>query len=318
MHTLTVFILVTLSVIAFMALLWIIFQFYLAKMKKMKGLKENKRACTKVQRDIWIRNHTSYFWSDSSRFVWISMFMIFFIILGIVVDHPVGYVFAIIISFLFLFFLWLAQTSYVQFPQKAQAQLDDFEKVITSSIEKEISFNGDNIQSFSHADKEFDTTPKIFSFPIEVTKIAYPIFEENPAKHTIISTRKLEFLVLSREYLSICKGATKFNLLDPPKADLPKKCAEIKGAGECHEFYYSLIKNVKYEDDAIKIIFHNDDDDALFPCKKGSANIKPAMKALHEKLRLTERQRLKKIEEQQNYEILKDKREHNNKKEEEK
>lgn len=235
--------------------------------------------------------------------------MIFFITLGIVVNHTAGLLLSIIVAFAFVAFLWWSRQSYLQFPQKAKEQLDAFEKVIVASIANEISFKGDNIQSFSHEDSEFDTSPKIFSFPVGVSKIpTYPLFEKNPKKHTIISTKKLEFLILSREYLSICKGATAFNLLNPARGDITKKCAEIKGAGECHEFYYSLIKNVKYEDNAIKIIFHNNDDDALFPCPKAAPNLKPAMKALQEKLRLTERQRLRKIEEQQNYETLKDKR----------
>lgn len=306
MHTLTIFILVTLSVITFTAIFWLLIQFYLDNRKKKKGLKDNNKACNKVLRELWIRNHTTYFWSDSSRFLWIAMFMVFFIVLGIISSHPMGYLLSIVVSFLFIFFLWATYQSHEQFPAKAKAQLGDFEKVITSNIEKEISFNGDNIQSFSHEDEAFDTKPKIFSFPVNVSKINYSPFDK---KKAVVSTQKLEFLILSREYLSICKGATTFNLLNPPRMGAPKKCAEIRGAGECHEFYYSLIKNVKYEDNAIKIIFHNDDDDALFPCAKGASNLKPAMKALHEKLRLTERQRLKKIEEQQNYETLKDKRE---------
>lgn len=303
MHTLTVFILVTLSLIALSAISWLVLQFYLEKLKVKKETKEKKKIQNKKKREIWIRNHTTYFWSDASRFVWISMFFTFFIILGIVLEHPLSYLFSIIVAFSFLFFLWFAYTSYIQFPAKAKEALNAFEKVIVDSITKEISFNGDNIQSFSHKDKEFDTQPKIFSFPVNVTKINYPPLEEK--KKPIVHTQKLEFLVLSREYLSICKGAATFNLLSPTKV----------AAGDCHEFYYSLIKNVKYEDNGIKIIFHNNDDDALFPCKKGSSNIKPALKALHEKLRLTERQRLKKIEEQQNYETLKDKRESSSTKE---
>jgi len=297
MHTLTVFILVTLSLIALSAISWLVLQFYLEKFKTKKAIKEKQKILNKKKRTSWIHNHTTYFWSDASRFVWISMFFIFFIILGIVIDHPASYLFSIIVAFSFLFFLWFAHTSYVQFPQKAKEALNTFQKAITSAIEKEISFNGDNIQTFTHKDKEFDTKPQIFSFPVNVTKINYPPLEKK--KKPIVHTQKLEFLILSREYLSICKESATFNLLNPPK----------ETAGACHEFYYSQIKNVKYEDNAIKIIFHNNDDDALFPCKKGSANIKPALKALHEKLRLTERQRLKKLEEQQNYETLKNQRE---------
>lgn len=296
MHTLTVFILVTLSVITLTATIWLMFQFYVEKFKSIKENIDKKKSQDQKNRELWRRNHTTYFWSDASRFAWISLFMIFFIALGIVVNHPIGFLFSIVVAFIYLAFLRFAYLSYIEFPAKAKTELEAFEKAITSSIEKEITFNGDNIQSFSNEDKEFDTTPQIFSFPVDETKLDYPLFDK---KKVIVSTRKLEFLILSREYLSICKGATTFNLLNPAK----------EASGDCHELYYSLIKNIKYEENAIKIIFHNDDDDVLFPCAAGAGNRKPAMKALHERLRLTERQRLKKIEEQQNYETLKDKRE---------
>lgn len=61
MHTLTVFILVTLSVITLAALLWGVIQFYLIKLEKIKGVHNNKKTCKQVERDLWIRNHTSYF-----------------------------------------------------------------------------------------------------------------------------------------------------------------------------------------------------------------------------------------------------------------
>ena len=308
MHTLTIFILVTLSVIALAAILWTIVQYYLAKRKKKKGLKENKKACSKVNREIWIRNHTSYFWSDSSRFAWISIFMIFFIALGIVSEHTVGYLFSIIIGFLFLFFLWFARMSYSQFQDKAKAQLNEFENTIKNAISKEISFEGDNFQRFSNQDYISETGEKIFEFPVNITKVPFPPFEDNVTKQPIILSRKLEFLILSREYFSICKGATTFNLLDPARAGVAKKCAETKAPGECHEYYYSQMRNVVYKDNSIQIIFDNEDDNVAFKCPKAAANRKPAMKALKEKLRITERQRLKKIDEQKKFEDLYDKR----------
>ncbi len=42
-------------------------------------------------------------------------------------------------------------------------------------------------------------------------------------KKPVIKSRKLEFLILSREYFSICKGATPFNLLEPKRAPIAKK-----------------------------------------------------------------------------------------------
>ena len=64
------------------------------------------------------------------------------------------------------------------------------------------------------------------------------------------------------------------------------------------------MRNVLYKDDAIQIIFENGDDNVVFKCPKASPNRKPAMKALKEKLRITERQRMAKIQEQKWYEDL--------------
>ncbi len=86
---------------------------------------------------------------------------------------------------------------------------------------------------------EFDTEPQIFEFPVNIEKFDYPLFERNPMKKPVIKSRKLEFLILSREYFSICKGATPFNLLEPKRAPIAKKCIILKNAGECNEYYYS-------------------------------------------------------------------------------
>ncbi len=72
-------------------------------------------------------------------------------------------------------------------------------------------------------------------------------------KKPVIKSRKLEFLILSREYFSICKGATSFNLLEPKRAPIAKKCIILKNAGECNEYYYSQMQNVEYDGEAIVI-----------------------------------------------------------------
>ena len=208
--------------------------------------------------------------------------------------------FSIAMTALSVLFLFFSYQSYKKFPQKAKAELDKFEKTIMDAVKKEVSFDGDNIQIFSNEDEEFDTQPKIFAFPVEVTKIPFPPFQMMAKKQEIIATRKHEFLVLSREYFSIGKNASKFNLLKP----VPPK------AGEFDEYYYSQMRNVKYDGakECINIIYRDHEDDVSFPCKKKSKDLAPAMKALKEKLRLNERQRMRKIEEHRHYEEIKAKR----------
>ena len=272
-----------------------------------KAALTNAEECRKVKLKELFDNWYYFFWSNPMRFVWISIFVIFFILLGIAFGTFWWVLASVFFTLLYIPFLIFARKSYFWFPIEAKKRLDEFEKAIIDGIKKEITFDGDNIQSFSNKDEEFDTEPQIFSFPVNITKFDYPIFETRAPKKPIIRTRKLKFLILSREYFSICKGATEFNLLNPPKAPEAKKCVHVKGAGECNEYYYSQMQNVEYDGKAIHIIYNTGTPDVSFPCKKGTH--KPAMKALKEKLRLTERQRLKKIQEHKYYEDVKDKRE---------
>jgi len=317
------------TLVIFLAVLFTISLLFLAgyyfynlnvvKYTKKRTELSNKAECAKINRAIQRRNNTDFMWADFQRIKMIGsfffLFFVFFIMLTLVTTSTLGEVLSIIFAILTLFFAiyygFFAYQSFKNFESKAKARLGEFEKKIEEGIKKEISFDGDKIQHFSNDDEEFDTQPQIFSFPIEVTKIDFPPFEKNAAKKPIISTRKLEFLVLSREYFSICKGAGKFDLLNPKQAPVPKKCAEVPGAtGECHEYYYSQMQNVQYDDkeECIRIIYYGEIDDVTFACKKNAGNRKPAMKALKEKLRLTERQKLQKIQEHKDYEMIKEKR----------
>jgi len=270
-----------------------------------KATLTNAQECRKQKRKELFDNWYYFFWSNPFRFVWISIFVIFFIALGIAFGTFWWVLASVFFTLLYIPFLIFARKSYLWFPKVAKERLDAFEKAIMDGIKKEVTFDGDRIQTFSNEDKEFDTEPQIFSFPT-ATKFDYPLFETRAPKKPIVKTKKLEFLILSREYFSICKGATEFNLLEPKKAPLAKKCAYLKGAGECNEYYYSQMQNVEYDGKAIHIIYNTGTPDVSFTCKKGTH--KPAMKALKEKLRLTERQRLKKMQEHKYYEDVKDKR----------
>jgi len=282
------------------------------KVTKKKAAYGNAAACRKVYREQRRRNYINYFWSDSMRFAWISLFLFFFILLGIALAISfkvlIGYILSIISAFIFVFFLIFSYISYFRFEAKAKAKLIEFENAIKAGIEKEISFEGDNIQSFSNDDEKMDTSVQKFEFAVETKKVPYPPFEKNAKKQPIIRSRKLEFLILSREYFSICKGATAFDLLDPKRGAIPKKCAEIKGAGECNEYYYSQMKNVIYEDETIKILFNNGDDPVEYKSPKALGKHKDILKAIKEKLRITERQRLSKIDEHKKYEDIEYKR----------
>ena len=296
---------------------YILYYFLSQKIQKSKTAKTSAKNCTKEKEKLAKRNQYDYFWKEHMTFSWITLILVLSIFLGFATRNIFGIIFSIIAILVFAYFINFAIRSYLNFEEKAKKRLDEFETQVRASLESEISFNGDNIQAFTDLDDEFDTTVQKFEFPTTVSKIPFPPYEKDAKKHKIIKTRKLEFLVLSREYFSICKNAGTFSLLDPK---LDKKCIESKGsAGECNEYYYSQMQNVQYdnENECIRIIYNTDTghDDVTFACKKAAPNRKPAMKALKEKLRLTERQKLHKINEHEKYEELKVRREMNRKEE---
>jgi hypothetical protein len=277
------------------------------KYTKKKAAMSNNKACKKAAQEDTLRRYTDYFWTDYMRAAWIMLFLAFFIALGFAITTPWSIFISVLLIIVTLYFILFAMKSYTAFPIIAKERLDKFEAQVNAALEKEISFNGDNIQSFSDEDDAFDTKPQTFSFPATTTKIPFPPFEKDAKKQPIIATKKLEFLILSREYFSICKGAATFDLLNPKRGPLAKQCAEVAGsAGECNEHYYSQMRNVEYDGtkECIRIIYYDERDDVEFSCKKAAPNRKPAMKALKEKLRLTERQRLRKIDEHEKYEEI--------------
>ncbi len=278
---------------------YFVYYFLNKKVQGKKVTKDKEKKAKQAAYDRDMRNTLDYFWKESWTFWWIVVFLAFFISLGFAIGTFYSLLSSILFIIISILFGLFAYRSYVTFEPKAKAALNKFEDAILASVNSEISFEGDNIQSFSDKDDEFDTEPNIIKFVIAPTKIDFPPFEKVPKKKPIFATRKLEFLILSREYFSICQKASTFNLLKPTKAV----------AGECDEYYYSQMQNVTYDGKAITIKYNKDTghEDVTFVCKKGKEQ-KQAMKALKEKLRLTERQKLQKIQEHKHYEDLKDKR----------
>jgi len=270
-----------------------------------KTTMSNSRACKKALQEHKKRLYIDYFWSDHMRAAWIMLFLVFSMALGFAINTTISLIFSLIFVIITIFFVLFAIRSYKQFPIIAKERLDKFEAQVKDAVDKEVTFEGDNIQVFANKDEEFNTQPQVHSFPVGVKKIPFPPFEKVVAKQPIIAERKLEFLILSREYFSICKSAATFNLLNPARNDIKKQCSEKPGtSGECAEYYYSQMRNVLYDakEKAIRIIYNHEQEDTLIPMKKKDPKV---MKAIKEKLRLTERQKLRKIDEHEKYEAIK-------------
>jgi len=274
-----------------------------------KATRSKAKACKKEMQAHKKRLYIDYFWSDHMRAAWIMLFLVFTMALGLAINTTLSLIISLIFLIITIFFIIFAIQSYKQFPIIAKERLDKFEEQVKAAVNKEVTFEGDNIQVFANKDEEFNTQPQVHAFPVGVKKIPFPPFEKAAPKQPIIAERKLEFLILSREYFSICKGAATFNLLNPARNDIKKECSEKPGTGgECDEYYYSQMRNVLYDPKAkaIRIVYNHDQEDTLIPMKKKDPKV---MKAIKEKLRLTERQKLRKIDEHEKYEAIKIRRE---------
>ena len=270
-----------------------------------KATFNNQSACRKIFQEQNWRNLTDYFWSDVLRFWWGILILLSLFAFGIIMDSNWSYLLSILSFILLLGFIYFVVHSYNNFPAKAKIALEEHENVIKAGFEKESGFEGDNIQRFSHGDEKIETKSIPHYFFTDVSKVSFPPYEKRGGKQPILKTRTMECLILSREYFSICKGATPFNLFEPIRGGA--QCKLVRLSGECNEYYYSQMRNVAYTNGAIQIIFGHDEESVNFTCKKGDAGA--VMKALKEKLRITERQRLRKIEEHERYEEILDRRE---------
>ena len=296
---------IILGLFVFLALTIFIYTALNIKYDKKKTEYTNNYGCRQVMRKQLIRNWTDYFWSNSMRFAWITLILVSIIIYGATISKNFGMIAGAYISIAFsiitFFFFLFAFISFKNFPAKAKAALEEFENAIKKGINKETNYDGDNIQLYSEESDNIDTPKEIFDFIVDPKKIKFPPFESRPPKQPIIEKRKLEFLFLAREFFSIYSSATPFNLLDPAKLPEKKKCAPKKIAGGCKEYYYSQVKYVTYEDEKIMIYFNNEDETIELACPKKFGKHAAVISAFREKLRITERQRLTKIDEHKKF-----------------
>ncbi|SFV53050.1 hypothetical protein MNB_SV-12-647 [hydrothermal vent metagenome] len=272
--------------------------------KKKKGVLIKNHGTRKLQRKVNWEDWKDFFWRNPEQFAWITVILSFITLFGLAIGNIVGYIISFIFLVLLVLFLRWAKENYLNFPKIAKERLDKFNEEVRTAIKKQVTFEADNIQKFADKDSEFDTEPKVFEFPVDTKKMpAHPTYK---VLKDIIIEQKLEFLVLSREYFSICQSAPTFKLFDHRVAG---KLEHKKGGpGACNEFYYSQMANVQYDGKAIRIIYDGEREDAVFTCKPGDKATQPAIKALKEKLRLTERQKFHKMQEHLSYEEIKAKR----------
>ena len=282
--------------------------------KKKKDI-DNKIACRKVEMEYRRRLVDEYFWHDSKRFFWISGIFIVAITIATAFMNIIGIILGILIFIVYIMFLKWAYERYKNFPVIAKEKLEAFEKPIKDGVVKAVSFPGDIVRKFTLEDEILSEDMNniiVVEQVVGVKKLEFPPFAP-PPKRTVINERKLEYIVFTNEFVCSFTKAGTFNLLKPGRQPELKGCAE-KNAGllgpASQEHYYSNIDYGKVVDGVFTIVYKDEREFALFTIQGGKPpDIKKRtgqiMGTLKHKLRITERQMLRKVDEYAKMEYIK-------------
>lgn len=275
----------------------------------------NKLKCKMVEIRYKNRLTNEYFWHSISNFVWVNIFFIIMSLGVIYINNIFGVILGFFLLLIYIFFLKFAHKSYKNYPKIAEAKIKEFEKPLEDAINKIVEWEGDEISTYMIGDEIMAKDAKkiiILKQPKEVKKSNFPPFVD-PKDRTVIEERKLEFIVFTNEYVASFLGASKFKLLKPDRKPLANGCEE-KTQGvlgqPTQEHYYSNIEYGKFDGDTFKIWYKDGKEFELITvADKKAAELKKKKKtvqdALKYKLRITERQLMRKVDEYAKLEMYK-------------
>ncbi len=286
----------------------------LQKYKDKKKSKNNKKKCRVVERAYKTRLWQEFFWETPKKFLNISF--VFFLLIFITINtRELFFIFiGLLILIFYIYFIYQSYLKYKIFPIEAKKRIEEFETPIRDGVRKAVSFPGDTVKQYLLGDEL--TSQDLHNIIIieqvqDVKKIDYPPFIPDKDK-AIISERKLSFVVFTNEFICAFVGASKFNLIKPDRKEEKDGCEEkLKGAlgGTEQEHYYSKIEFGKFEENTFKIYYRDGREFELVTLAGKAPELKDkkakVMAALKLKLRVTERQVLRKVDEYTKLEQLK-------------
>lgn len=220
-------------------------------------------ACLKIKLQQYFYNLYTYFWCDSNKITWFSIFFIFAIFLFASIKAE----FLLFLTiFLLIIFILVATKSFKDLPNVGKKEKAAYEEAIKSAGYKEIGLTPEEAT--------------VYILPVS-SKSCSCIFRKNVK---IVTEHQINLLFLAKNHFNYYSGCTPFNLINPKRADKKKDCALVGGfsCGHNNEYYYSALKQVVYEKDGIEITFNSGTPIAI-PSPKPIAQ--PIMKVLRDKLR---------------------------------
>jgi len=279
---------------------------------------KNRLACKKVQEEAVRNSWTIYIWAYPKRIVLLNIAFVIVFFFSVLLYFLTGIWFHLIVFVAYVVFLKFLYKWYEEFPKIAAEKLKKHEEKLESDLKNQIKSLADKVEEVLSNEEEIKNTPleylahlkiDIIKHPTDVQKFDFPPFIDlPPAKKSVIKARKMQYFVLTRDFIYAALDPTPFNLLEPKRGDIKKKCTEIIAVGPTRDYYYSMIRRVYYDKDekGIKIIFFDDEAEKPVVMKAPEPAAKESIFKIKERLRLLERQRLGKVDEIYKFYAIKD------------
>ncbi len=279
---------------------------------------ENKIICEKYKWKGKLNRLTNLIWLKPKMILTVVVLGFFFEVFLIIANTIFSLILALIFFILYIYFIKFIYDKYFAFREFAKKKLQEHEEAIKDAVMKQAYATDSLIQKYRYEDEYKDVDFELFTHPKkDVKKAKFPPFIDIPdEKRDVVLERVMQFIVLGPDFLMACLNPTPFNLEKPLRDEPKKKCALLRKPGDCKEVYYSQIKTVFYKDQYIHIVLWDEKEEPIKIFVKKKPDAGPLMTAIKARLRITERQRLGKIQEQLFFENLLQKRKLEEKQEE--
>ena len=254
---------------------------------------EKQSACEKAKLQDLKNRWTDYFWSSPIAFININIIFIIVYELSIWLYETTDVILYILIVTLYLAFLKFSIDKFFYFPIIANKKLQEHKDAIIDSVCKDLQQHKNDQDITIKECKDniiiHQTATEKFNYP--------PFIVLDKAKRQVVSKTIFQVIALEKEFMMICPNTTEFNLLKPVRADKVKKCVIVRGIGDCEDIFYSDIRDIVYEDGAIKIDFFDNRKPKIIAKVAKKEDAKTTILKIKERRRLIESQKINRASE---------------------
>jgi len=279
---------------------------------------KNLWACKKVKEQEAKEKWTIYIWAYPKRVLLLNIAFILAFFFSLYLYFLTGIWFHLIVITGYVVLIKYLIKWYQELPKIAEEKLKKHEKKLESELKKQIKSIADKVEEILSKEEMIKNTPleylanlhfDIIKHPTDIKKLDFPPFIKiPPAKKKVIKSRKMQYFILTRDFIYAALEPTPFDLLNPKRENEKKKCVEVVKVGPTRDYFYSMIRRVFYDKDAkgIRIEFREEIEKPIVMKVAKEADAKPSVFKIKERLRLIERQTLGKVDEIYKFSAIKD------------